>query len=296
MRYPPDRLLAEAASLFNLLGGIAPKHLVIVGGLVPSLLLSEPRVPHRGSGDLDLSLSVAITKGQTARYYKSLEEAIDPYFEPAESGFRWRKRKGVEGIPLLVDFLGPEVEATQIADGTLALEDETAAANTGTRLRPYPISAGRLVDLDAESKVIEKVSLIYAPGVRADVRIRHAGPLGFLASKAEALETRSEAKDGYDVSWWCLEAGKTPEEVADQVSERPAFADPDFLDSVAMLKSAFGAPDYPGPTGYARELHDVAEPGSDEFDRTRNEAFAAVSPVLELLLERALKAAGADPA
>lgn len=267
---------------------------MIVGGLVPSLLVAEPRVRHRGSGDLDLSLSVAITKGRTAQYYKSLEKAIDPFFEPAESGFRWRKREEVGGVPLLVDFLGPALEATQLADGTLALEDETAVANTGTRLRPFPIGAGRLVDLDAEAKTIEKVSLIYEPGVRADVRIRHAGPLGFLASKAEALETRTEAKDGYDVSWWCLEAGETAEEVAAQVSERPAFANPDFLDRLAMLKSAFGEPDYPGPTGYARELHDVAEPGSDEFDRSRNEAFAAVSPVLDLLLERAFKAVGSD--
>lgn len=32
--HPPDRMLAEVASLLNLLGGIAPKHLVVVGAWV----------------------------------------------------------------------------------------------------------------------------------------------------------------------------------------------------------------------------------------------------------------------
>lgn len=38
-RHPPDALTREAASLFHLLGGMGSKHLVIVGGLVPPLLV-----------------------------------------------------------------------------------------------------------------------------------------------------------------------------------------------------------------------------------------------------------------
>lgn len=110
-------MIREAASLFHLLGGIAPKHLVVVGGLVPPLLVPGAASSHLGSADLDLSLSVAIVKGETDGYYRSLEKAIEPYFEPFESGFRWRKRERVGGVRLLVDFLGPEVESSRLEDG-----------------------------------------------------------------------------------------------------------------------------------------------------------------------------------
>ena len=75
---------------------------------------------------------MAITKGETGEYYRSLEAAIEPYFEPvADSGFRWRKRGSVGGVRLIVDFMGPDSEATYLEDGTLQLEDPVAAANTG---------------------------------------------------------------------------------------------------------------------------------------------------------------------
>jgi hypothetical protein len=41
-------MLAEVASLFHLLGGIAPKHLVVVGGLVPPLLVPASATSHIG--------------------------------------------------------------------------------------------------------------------------------------------------------------------------------------------------------------------------------------------------------
>ena len=48
---------------------------------------------------------------------------------------------------------------------------------------------------------ITDVNLFYMPGVSSDVTIRHAGPVGFLAAKADALVGRHDSKDGYDVAW-----------------------------------------------------------------------------------------------
>lgn len=87
-RHASDTLIREAASLLFLLGGMTPKHLVVVGGLVPPLLVPDAGDPHVGSADIDLSLSVAITTGATREYYRSIEKIIDPYFELVESGFR----------------------------------------------------------------------------------------------------------------------------------------------------------------------------------------------------------------
>jgi hypothetical protein len=276
-------MIVEVASLFHLLEGMAPRHLTLIGGLVPPLLVPAPPPHHRGSGDIDLTLSVAITAGETALYYKSLEKHLSAYFEPFEADFRWRKREEVPGIPLLVDFMGPEIEATQIADGTLQLEDETATENVGRRLRPLPLRSAAVVDADPVTKVIEGVPLVYQPGTRADVEIRHTGPVGFLASKADAFNTRAETKDGYDIAWWCINCDPDPEVVARQVIEREAFREEYFQESVATLASAFRGRDYPGPSGYAAEEHNDLGPGDPPYEEARNLAFSAVTAVLQEL-------------
>lgn len=276
----------ELASLVHLFGGMAPKHLVAIGGLVPPLLVPEAPSPHRGSADIDLSLSMAITKGETSDYYRSLEAAIEPYFEPFAAGFRWRKRDGVAGVRLLVDFMGPDAETTRLEDGTLQLEDSVAAGNTGVILRPYPLSAAAIVEEDACSVEIQRVPLVYDEGVHADVTIRHTGPVGFLASKADAFATRSDTKDGYDVSWVCLNAAEDPEAVATWVTNCSAFKNDYFPESVDKLRKAFKEVTYPGPSGYAQEANPNLGPGDDAYDSDRNAAFLRVSKVIEILTER----------
>jgi hypothetical protein len=202
-----------------------------------------------------------------------------------EGGFRWRKRDEAPGIPLLIDFLAPEVEAVQLEDGALQLEDEDAAANVGSHLRPLPLRAARLVDADACEKLLEGISLVYEEGVRADVRIRYAGPVGFLASKADALAGRSEDKDGYDVAWWCLNVASNPVEVAQIVIDRPSFRDDYFPESLQLPRMAFGARDYVGPSGYAKERNPELGPGDEAYESDRNAAFLAVSTVVDMLVE-----------
>jgi hypothetical protein len=220
INHPPSALIGEAASLFYLLGGMAAKHLVIVGGLVPPLLVPEAADAHIGSADIDLCLSLAITGGATREYYRSIQETLEPHFElERASGFRWRKKESAPGLPLVLDFLAPVAEDdTLLADGTRALDEKIAAQNAGPRLRPLPTRSGGLIDEDALSSILEGIQLVYRPGARADVQIRHAGPVGFLAAKADALEGRDDSKDGYDVSWWCLNARPSGTEVAALVS------------------------------------------------------------------------------
>lgn len=116
--------------------------------------------------------------------------------------------------------------------------------------------------------------------------IRYAGPVGFLAAKADALEGRDDPKDGYDVSWWCLNARPSSAEVAVLVTKRPAFKQELFQESVAQLHAAFRAPDYPGADGYAREKHPDLQPGDEEYEQARNAAYAVVSGVVEILKEQ----------
>jgi hypothetical protein len=161
-----------------------------------------------------------------------------------------------------------------------------AAANTGVVLRPYPLAAAAIVEEDARSVEIERVPLLYDEGVHADVTIRHTGPVGFLASKADAFTTRADAKDGYDVSWVCLNAGEDPDAVAAWVTECPAFQNEYFQESVAKLKKAFKEVTYPGPSGYAKEMNSTLGPGDAAYERDRNAAYLRVSQVLEILRSR----------
>ncbi len=64
------------------------------------------------------------------------------------------------GVRLVVDFMGPDTEATHLEDGTLRLEDPVAAGNTGVVLRPYPLSSAAIVEEDARSVEIERVPLV----------------------------------------------------------------------------------------------------------------------------------------
>jgi hypothetical protein len=284
-RHAPDALLTEAASLVALLGGVGSKHLIVIGGLVPPMLVPAAAAAHVGSRDIDFCLSVALTQGATREYYKSIEKTIEPFFEPTErSRFRWIKRPGAPGLRILVDFLAPEDPSDSLAvDGARQLEDDTAGANAGPQLRPFPLRCGELIGLDAQTTTYDNVELVYRPGVKARIHLRHAGPVGFVAAKAEALNGRDDTKDGYDVGWWCLHAATNADAVAELLTSRPAWLHPFVPEAIAMLKDSFLERDYPGPSGYAMESHPDSEPGDQDFEMARTQAFIRVNQVLERL-------------
>lgn len=287
-RLDPGAAVREAASLIRLLGGVGSTHLTVVGGLGPALLVPGAASSHLGTRDLDLCMSVALADGQTRDYYRSVQEIIAPYFVPvAGTSFRWKKRPEAPGLPLVVDFLAPESEMDPAPAGERALVDETAADNAGVLLRPFTLRTGALIDRDADEGLYEDVQMLYGePGVLVNVRMRHAGPVGFLAAKADALEKRHETKDGYDVSWWCLNAGASAEAVAELVINRPAFRDELFQESVAELASAFKSPEHHGPRGYGSEVEPEATRDVEAHARACNEAYLRVSGVIAALRAR----------
>jgi hypothetical protein len=140
------------------------------------------------------------------------------------------------------------------------------------------------MDLDSE-EITLTVDYVYGPG-KTKVRVRHTGPVGLLAAKAEALNGRAEAKDGYDVAWYCLHAAETPEEVADLVSSREAFKHELIPESIQLLRAAFEEPELQAPVGYALLARPDAPEGSEAHTQARNEAWVTVNAVLELLRER----------
>jgi len=148
------------------------------------------------------------------------------------------------------------------------------------------LRCGTLIDLDAETTTYDGIESVYRPGVKARVHLRHSGPVGFLAAKAEALNGRDDPKDGYDIAWWCLHAAPDADAVAELLASRPGWRHPFVPEAVAMLKDGFLDRDYPGPSGYAAESHPDTEPGDRDFEAARTRAFAQVGRVLDRLKER----------
>jgi hypothetical protein len=74
--------------------------------------------------------------------------------------------------------------------------------------------------------------------------------------------------------------------VADKLTRRPGWSHPLVPEAIAMLKDSFAKRDYPGPSGYAAESHPDSEPGDQDFETARTQAFVRVNQVLKRLQER----------
>jgi hypothetical protein len=74
------RLLGIAADVLRSFGSaFGGRHLAIVGGAAPALLVSEipPGIrPHVGTADLDLHLSLHLLDGETADYYQAIIDGL----------------------------------------------------------------------------------------------------------------------------------------------------------------------------------------------------------------------------
>jgi hypothetical protein len=91
-------LLEEAAELTRAIGHTAA-HVVLVGGLVPSLLVPvlDPGIePHVGTADLDLCLSVALVEGDTETYERMEAVLKKLGYTEGDATFRWRRPTGLK--------------------------------------------------------------------------------------------------------------------------------------------------------------------------------------------------------
>ena len=271
------KLRAEAVRVIRGFS-FAGAHVVIVGGLVPSLLVPQPEQGierHIGTQDLDLCLSVALVDGNVGNYdrlEKSLKEAM---FEMArdEDGhsISWRWRGGVD-LPLTVEFFcaaGPDREPGRLY---------RPGGVVGGKLSALVLSAGRLIDADAREVEIE-VDLPGGGGTTHQ-KVKVAGPAAYLAAKADALRRRTKNKDAYDVVWLVESWPGGQAELAREIRTAKIAGDPQFLEALRVLAEEFATLDSAGAVKYARFM------GEDAASRDRL-ARRAVGAVVALLRELA---------
>lgn len=272
-------VLGEAAALLRSLG-FASRHVVLIGGLVPGLLVRELDPgsgiePHVGTTDLDVCLSVAIMEGTTGQYEKMQQSLKNAGFKPTDQSWRWR---GGRSLSLVLEFFCPQPEG--VPPGAVfrpPVDRQQARANLGSQLGALTLAAGEIIGLDAE-EVRREVTLPERGG-RFTATLRVTGPAAFLAAKAAALVGRSKAKDAYDIVWLIEALPGGPDGAAAAIRKRPASNHPQFKDALATLADQFGDIDSAGARAYATF---VADPG-DDIDALARRAVGAVSEFLRSL-------------
>ena len=267
-------VLGQAAHILKAIG-FAAKHVVLIGGTVPGLLVPEldPGIePHIGTTDLDFCLSMAIVEGETAEYERIENALKQAGFEPEES---WRWRGGPNGH-VVVEFFcpaGPDREAGKIFRPKQR-DNPTAKHNLGANLSAVALEAGALITDDFVA-VAREVELPNGMG-KQTMDLNVTGIAAFLAAKADALRQRDKPKDAYDVVWLLEAWPGGPSGAAAAVRDSAVFGRPELQHALATLEDQFRDIDRAGARAYARFL---LEAGGDA-DLLARRAVGAVGEFL----------------
>ncbi|NVJ17450.1 nucleotidyl transferase AbiEii/AbiGii toxin family protein [Myxococcus sp. AM010] len=264
-------LLAEAVRVVRSFS-FAGAHVVVVGGLVPSLLVPQPEAglePHVGTNDLDLCLRMALVDGDVGSYER-LETSLKVAGFVMMSGVSWRWKGGVS-LPLTVEFFCPPKEGREI--GRLY----RPGGVVGGKLSAVVLAMGGLVDLDARDIEVE----VNLPGDGGKTRqpLKVVGPAGYLAAKADALRRRNKPKDAYDIVWLaeCWPGGQAG--LAPVIRESSIFNDPLFKDSLRTLRQEFADIEAEGAKKYARFFNGSGR----DMDQLARRAVGAIQQLLQEL-------------
>ncbi|WP_224362831.1 hypothetical protein [Hyalangium versicolor] len=266
-----SKLLAEAARVVRGFS-FAGAHVIIVGGLVPSLLIPEPEPglePHIGTQDLDLCLRVALVDGEVGNYDR-LEKCLK------DAGFKmlgnasWRWQGGI-ALPLTVEFFCPP--SNEREPGKLY----RPGGVVGGRLSAMVLATGGLIDRDFRE--IEVDVTLPGQGGKTHQTLKVAGPSAYLAAKADALRGRNKNKDAYDIIWLTESWPGGQAALAVVIRESSIFHDPVFQACLRALEQEFADIDSEGARKYARFM---MGPGMNA-DQLARHAVGAIKFLLDEL-------------
>ena len=199
------RMLGIAADVLRSFGsGFGGRHLAIIGGLVPSLLVPQVPVgidPHVGTADLDLHLSLQLLAGETADYYGSIIDGLRSFgLRQDDKGERrrlWRWIGPYRDIALRVELLCPSTDRPAVP--TTPTSGTAAELNIGPNgeITALAVGLGHLVVEDTE--VVERRVETRAGSLTYPFPV--TGLASWLCLKSDAITLRDKPKDAYDIVW-----------------------------------------------------------------------------------------------
>lgn len=246
--YPGDqveRVRATCLYVATKLGDLM-EDLVVVGGLVPSLLVDQTKLPkgvdaHVGTLDLNLGLTVALL--DQGRYEALTERLRAAGFQPDENEAgnltRQRWRIGSDER-VTVDFL---ISPSLPGDRAGRLRDIE---------RDFAAVIARGVHLAFRDREIVPLSGMTLFGETATREIRVAGPGAHVVLKALAFDGRGENKDAYDLYYLVRNFAGGVGAVAARLL--PLLVDDSARDAIGVLRRDFTEHDAVGPRRVAEFL------------------------------------------
>lgn len=219
--------------------------LVVVGGLVPSLLIDQDRLPagaaaHVGTQDLDIGLSVALLDDGL---YRTLSERLRrAEFEQDENdgGRPTRQRWKHESPRVTIDFLIPPTRPDDRGGRLRDIEADFAAI----------IAPGLHLAFRDQRRVRLSGRTIMGAQATRDVSVCGAG--AYVVLKALAFDSRGENKDAYDLYYVLRNYGAGVEDVAGRL--QPLLGDESAGKALAVLERDFSVHDSVGPRSVAEFL------------------------------------------
>ncbi|MEZ5991484.1 MAG: hypothetical protein R3E76_03945 [Planctomycetota bacterium] len=253
------------------------EHMVVVGGLVPSLLIppdaAPPEIgPHPGTRDVDVGLKVAVPKNLYADVKERLKASeFEPDVNEKTNNTTWHrwKHKTLPGIK--IDFLiEPDPSDTnpsvmkQLKGGLSAIKTDAL------HLAFIDFKMITLGTLEADTTLT---------GEKAQFTIRVCGPAALIVLKAIAHRDREEPKDkdAFDLWYTCTYFGAGPSEVARRL--KPLMEDQHSQRAVQILQEDFAEAGQIGPVKAARFL------GPVDDDAFQADVVAAIGELLRLITE-----------
>lgn len=226
------------------------KHVVIIGGLVPTLLCPESMLAdgverHVGTMDVDLGFSLAILNDNL---YQEIASSLRASGFVPDTNERGRDKpqswKHEQFSNIVVDFLMPEIEGE--AGFSKWLESDFA-----------PIR-GQAVHLAFESTPIQvKLSGTIIDGTKVARRIQVCASGPFIILKAIAHQNRDKPKDAYDL-WFMLNNYEDgPVSVAKSIVAH--IDDAAVQDALKVLSDEFTDIDSLGPARVCKFLDRIGD-------------------------------------
>ncbi len=254
------RVITELAQVL----GDFREAMVLVGGWVPELRLSEAREPHTGSIDVDWILNPSKLRDQ--KYAYLLETMERHGYRAGEKSFQLYKEIKVDsGDPIRVDveFLVPSV------------------AKFGSRLNIR--KNFRALDADAGEFALLNSELMTMEGRMPDGRENRIEILvtsieSFLVMKSFALTNRDKPKDAYDIYFCLLNFPGGVSGLAERI--RPHMDTREVKEGLQRLESKFRSPDDYGAQSVVTFLN---RPDQDEGAYIARDVYEHVDLLLRIL-------------
>lgn len=241
---PQADLVRQTCLYFATRFGDFLDQMVVVGGLVPSLLIDQNRVPagqavHAGTLDLDVGLSLGLLNEERYRAVtgRLRESEFTPDVNPQGSRTRQRWRApGDAGVT--VDFLIPQTD-DNVRGGTLQnIEGDFAAVVT---------PGLELAFSDIEHVQVTGTTIL---GESVTRTIPVCGPGAYVVLKALAFSVRGTRKDAYDLDYVLRSYGNGIEDVALRLVR--LLPSPHVESALETLRNDFTSHDALGPLAVAR--------------------------------------------